>query len=159
MVATVLAADADVTFLDEPTTGLDPVSRKELWKSLREISSRHFLILTTHYLEEAEQLANMIAILDRGRLAALGSFDSLRVTMKFQYSIRLPNTDRAPSVTEGTTTVGGDGQTQILTTDAEAYRLSRELLESGTKFSVNPVSLDDIFFHYVHAGLEEAEAR
>jgi len=159
MVATVLAADAEITFLDEPTTGLDPLSRKGLWGSLREIARDHFLILTTHYLEEAEQLADIIGILDRGRLAGLGTLDSLREMVKYQYSIRVPTATQTPTVEEGVTTTGRDGQTQILTSDKEAYRLSRELLERGARFSVNRISLDDVFFHLVHADVEEAEAR
>jgi len=159
MVATVLAADAEITFLDEPTTGLDPVSRRGLWKSLNEIASRHFLILTTHYLEEAEQLANVIGILDGGKLVALGTFDALREMMRFQYSIRVSPAAQLPELREGVTTTGGDGQVQILTSDAEAFRLSRELLERGTKFSVNRVSLDDVFFHLVRREMGEVEAR
>jgi ABC-2 type transport system ATP-binding protein len=159
MVATVLAADAEITFLDEPTTGLDPVSRRELWASLREIAKRHFLILTTHYLEEAEQLADIVGILDKGKLVALGSLDSLRGMVKYQYSIRLPSLVQVPPVEDGEVTTGKDGQTQILTNDREAYRLSQKFFESGTKFSVNRMSLDDVFFHFVHANVEESETR
>jgi ABC-2 type transport system ATP-binding protein len=159
MVATVLAADAEITFLDEPTTGLDPVSRRGLWKSLQEIAKDHFLILTTHYLEEAERLADVIGILDKGKLVGLGTLDSLRGMVKYQYSIRVPSETQVPSITEGVVTTGGDGQTQILTSDKEAYRLSRELLEGGARFSVNRISLDDVFFHLVGADAEEVEAR
>ena len=159
MVATVLAADAEITFLDEPTTGLDPISRKELWKSLQEIAKNRFLILTTHYLEEAEQLADLIGILDKGKLVALGSLDSLRGMVKYQYSIRLPSATQVPTVEDGTVTTGEDGQTQILTNDKEAYRLSQGFFESGTKFSVNRMSLDDIFFHFVRADVGEADAQ
>jgi len=159
MVATVLAADAEITFLDEPTTGLDPISRKELWKSLQEIAKNRFLILTTHYLEEAEQLADLIGILDKGKLVALGSLDSLRGMVKYQYSIRLPSATQVPTVEDGTVTTGADGQTQILTNDKEAYRLSQGFFESGTKFSVNRMSLDDVFFHFVRADVGEADAQ
>jgi ABC-2 type transport system ATP-binding protein len=159
MVATVLAADANITFLDEPTTGLDPVSRRELWKSLGEIARNHFLILTTHYLEEAEQLADVIGILDGGSLVSLGSFESLRQMMKYQYSIVVSSAQQMPAIKEGVETKGSDGQTLILTNDEEAYRLSRELLEKGAKFSVNRVSLDDVFFHLVHTNLEETEVQ
>jgi ABC-2 type transport system ATP-binding protein len=151
MVAAILAADAEITFLDEPTTGLDPLSRKELWTSLTELSKSHFLILTTHYLEEAERLADMIGILDRGRLAGLGTLDQLRSLVKHQYSIRLPAAAEIPTTKEGTVTKGRDGQAQILTSEAEAYRLSGELLRLGTRISVSRISLDDIFFHLVEA--------
>lgn len=159
MVATVLAADAEITFLDEPTTGLDPVSRRELWKSLKDIAKDHFLILTTHYLEEAEQLADIIGILDKGRLIGLGTLDALREMVKYQYSIRIPSMTPTPTLNDGVATTGRDGQTQILTSDQEAYRLSKELLEKGARFSVNRISLDDVFFHLVRADIEEMEGR
>jgi ABC-2 type transport system ATP-binding protein len=154
MVATVLAADAEITFLDEPTTGLDPISRRELWQSLRELAKNHFLVITTHYLEEAEQLADVIGILDKGKLVALGSLDALRGMVKYEYSIRLPSAADAPSVEDGTVTTGRDGQIQILTNEKEAHRLSQEFFEKGTKFSVNRMSLDDVFFHLVHTDVD-----
>ena len=149
MVAAVIAADADITFLDEPTTGLDPISRKEFWKTLKELSSRHFLILTTHYLEEAEQLADTIGILDHGKLAGIGTLDRLRSMVEHQYSIRLPAGSPVPEVKAGTVTLGKEGQVQILTDEEEAYALSGDLLRSGVKISVSRISLDDIFFHFV----------
>jgi len=149
MVAAVLAADADITFLDEPTTGLDPISRKEFWKTLKELSTKHFLILTTHYLEEAEQLADSIGILDHGKLVGIGTLDQLRGMVKHQYSIRLPAGSQVPEVKAGEVTHGKEGQVQILTDESEAYALSGELLRSGVKISVSRISLDDIFFHFV----------
>ena len=158
LVATVLAADADVSFLDEPTTGLDPVSRRELWGFLEEIARRHFLILTTHYLEEAEELANIIGIMDRGKMVGIGSLESLRGSLKYQYSIRLPASAQVPPL-DGVATPGRDGGVQILTNEDEAYRLSQLFLGSGTRFSVNRVSLDDVFFHYVRADIGEHGAQ
>ena len=149
MVAAVLAADSEITFLDEPTTGLDPVSRKELWESLAELSKKHFLILTTHYLEEAERLADTIGILDRGRLVGIGTLDQLRNLVKHQYSVRIPAGVPVPNVGDATVTKGRDGQVQILTGEAEAYALAGELLRTGARIAVSRISLDDIFFHFV----------
>ena len=157
LVATVLAADTEITFLDEPTTGLDPISRKELWASLREIAKDRFMILTTHYLEEAEQLAATIGILDGGKLIGIGNLESLRSMVKYQYSIRVPTSAGYPPLEDGVATVGKDGQTQILTSEVEAYRISKNLLEAGSKFSVNRITLDDVFFHMVRSGVQEAE--
>ncbi len=158
LVATVLAADAEITFLDEPTTGLDPISRRELWASLREVGRDRFMILTTHYLEEAEQLADVIGILDKGKLIGIGSLDSLREMVKYQYSIRIPSSASTPSLQDAIVTAGKDGQTQILTNEKEAYQISKALLDEGSKFSVNRISLDDIFFHLVHES-QEAESQ
>jgi ABC-2 type transport system ATP-binding protein len=155
LVATVLSSDADVIFLDEPTTGLDPISRRELWEYLIRLAKDRFLILTTHYLEEAERLANIIGILHSGRLIGLGTLDQLRATVKYQYSLMLSSSQDVPAVREGEITVGGAGQTQILTDETEAYEISKSLLEKGTKFSMSRISLDDIFFHLVHGAGEE----
>lgn len=67
-----------LVFLDEPTLGLDVVSRRELWKYIRTISSTTAIILTTHYLEEAEALCNRIAIMSDGKIAAVGTVDELK---------------------------------------------------------------------------------
>ena len=67
LVATVLASEAEVIFLDEPTTGLDPISRRELWEILKEIGKERFIFLTTHYMEEAEEASRSDRDPRRGR--------------------------------------------------------------------------------------------
>jgi len=158
LVATVLSSDADIIFLDEPTTGLDPISRQELWTSLTRLAEHRFLILTTHYLEEAERLANVIGILHLGKLVGLGTVDELRSTLKYQYSLMVTSDTVLPVVRDGLVTRARTGQTQILTDESEAYQISRLLLEKGAKFSMSKVSLEDIFFHLVHRpGQEDSE--
>jgi ABC-2 type transport system ATP-binding protein len=74
-----LVARPPVLFLDEPTTGLDPQSRNDLWDLLRElVAEGATLVLTTQYLEEADRLADGIVVLDRGRVAATGSPSELK---------------------------------------------------------------------------------
>jgi ABC-2 type transport system ATP-binding protein len=71
-IASALVNEPRVLFLDEPTTGLDPQARRHLWGLVREISARgHTVVLTTHYMEEAEELCDRVAIMDRGRIVAL----------------------------------------------------------------------------------------
>jgi ABC-2 type transport system ATP-binding protein len=73
-VALALVNDADVIFLDEPTTGMDPQARRQLWEVIRGLRDRgKTILLTTHYLEEAEQLCDRVAIVDHGRIIELGS--------------------------------------------------------------------------------------
>jgi len=155
LVATVLSSDAEVIFLDEPTTGLDPISRRDLWNLLTGLARDRFLILTTHYLEEAESLANTIGILHNGGLIGLGSLEQLRSTVKYQYSLMLASNQGLPAVREGEVTTGASGQTQVLTDEREAYEISKSLLAKGVKFSMSKTSLDDIFFRLVHGANEE----
>ena len=71
-IASALVNDPRVLFLDEPTTGLDPQARRHMWGLVRAIrESGHTVVLTTHYMEEAEELCDRVAIMDRGRIIAL----------------------------------------------------------------------------------------
>jgi ABC-2 type transport system ATP-binding protein len=73
-VACALVGDPDLLFLDEPTTGLDPQSRRQLWDILRTYRARgRTILLTTHYMDEAERLCDRVAIVDHGKVIALGS--------------------------------------------------------------------------------------
>jgi len=144
----VIASGADLIFLDEPTTGLDPISRKELWEILIDLSKDRFLFITTHYLEEAERVADRIGILDDGRLLVLGSMEELRAKLPHQYCLRVSAGADLPTF-EGEKRLGRDGQVQVLTSQEEAMHISRSLLERKEKFSLNPVTLDDIFYQMV----------
>src|SRR5690242_19391187 len=73
-VACALVGDPELLFLDEPTTGLDPQSRRQLWDIIRELRAQgRTILLTTHYMDEAERLCDRIAIVDQGKVIALGS--------------------------------------------------------------------------------------
>lgn len=91
LLALALVNDPDIIFLDEPTTGLDPQARRKFWDLARIVKSRgKTIVLTTHYMEEAYELCDEIAIIDHGRVIAQGSPDSL-LREHFQgLSIRIP---------------------------------------------------------------------
>ncbi|MDB5279156.1 MAG: transporter, ATP-binding protein [Ferruginibacter sp.] len=77
-IATTLINQPKIVFLDEPTTGLDPQARRSLWELIKSIRSKGTtVIITTHYMDEAEQLCDRIAILDEGKIIALASPDQL----------------------------------------------------------------------------------
>ena len=77
-VATTLVNDPLVLFLDEPTTGLDPQARRHMWDLIKEFQAQgRTVLLTTHYMEEAEELCDRVAIMDHGRIVALDSPDAL----------------------------------------------------------------------------------
>jgi ABC-2 type transport system ATP-binding protein len=73
-VAIALVGDPEILFLDEPTTGLDPQSRRQLWDVIRDLRGRgRTVLLTTHYMDEAERLCDRVAVIDHGKIIALGS--------------------------------------------------------------------------------------
>lgn len=76
-IAMALISEPDILFLDEPTLGLDILARRELWKVIKGLKGRVTIILTTHYLEEAESLSDRICILKRGEVKALGTAEEL----------------------------------------------------------------------------------
>jgi ABC-2 type transport system ATP-binding protein len=155
LMAMVLSSESRILFLDEPTSGLDPISRKEFWEILEELGKDRFIFLTTHYLEEAASLADRIGILAEGQLLAAGSLGELRAKISYEYSIKVPSTASLPENLEGQVTKGRDGSTQILTNEKTARGLSEIMLRRGTRFSISPVSLDDIFFRMVGREAEE----
>jgi ABC-2 type transport system ATP-binding protein len=88
MVAMVLASDAEVLYLDEPTTGLDPIARREVWSAVRRaVKDGRTVLLTTHYLDEAEALSGRIALLEGGQVRLEGTPSEIRDRVHQPYRI------------------------------------------------------------------------
>ncbi len=80
--AMALISEPKILFLDEPTLGLDVIARSELWDAIRRLKGKITIVLTTHYLDEAEKLSDKIGIMLEGRLVALGTADELKALAK-----------------------------------------------------------------------------
>lgn len=76
-IAMALISEPEILFLDEPTLGLDVIARRELWDIIRKLKNKTTIILTTHYLEEAEFLSDRVAIMQKGQIKAIGTVDEL----------------------------------------------------------------------------------
>ena len=153
--AMTLVGDPKIIFLDEPTTGLDPRSRRTMWGIIRDLVAGGVTVfLTTQYLEEADQLADRIAVLDQGRLVAQGTAAELKRQIPGSH-VRLRFADRATldaaaRVLTGATRddealtlqVAGDGGTKSLRSLLD--RLAEYSLDAE-ELSVHTPDLDDVF--------------
>jgi ABC-2 type transport system ATP-binding protein len=144
---TCLIQRPDVLFLDEPTTGLDPRSRGEIWESIRElVADGTTVLLTTQYLDEADQLADDIVVIDRGKVIATGTPDELKATIGDRLDVTLEDpTGFGAAVTVLSVLAGTDP-----TTDDD--RLSVALPTGG-------VRLADVVRELDRAGVAAADVR
>lgn len=93
-----LVNDPDVVFLDEPTTGLDPQIRRSLWELIRQINkSGKTIILTTHYMEEAEELCERVAVMDGGQIIAIDSPQNLITNLHLKFTIKFVSSEALSS--------------------------------------------------------------
>jgi len=145
----------ELLFLDEPTAGLDPRSREQLWGTIRGLADEGVtILLTTQYLEEADQLADTISVLDRGRIVARGTADQLKASLgtevvRLQFAsavsyeralgwLRAVRTDRRLHIIE----------TETNGSAAEIHEVLGRLEAAGSpavKMSIRRPSLDDVF--------------
>lgn len=149
LVALVISSDAKIIFLDEPTTGLDPISRRELWDVLNELKKEHLVMLTTHYLEEAEELSDYIIILNKGKLVKAGTINGIRDSIGYPYAIKIFGGFDKKIRLNGKIVKKNDGTFQVFSDEKSANNLAKKLIKKKVKFSINPTSLEDIFYMLV----------
>jgi ABC-2 type transport system ATP-binding protein len=153
--AMTLIGAPQVIFLDEPTTGLDPRSRRTVWDIVRSLASDGATVfLTTQYLEEADQLADHVAILDRGRVVAQGTARELKQRIpggRIDLSFADAATQRAAAGAMRLRVPDEDGLTLQIPTDgnvATLRRVLRELDDAGVDvvdLAIHSPDLDDVF--------------
>jgi ABC-2 type transport system ATP-binding protein len=168
--AAALVHEPRVLFLDEPTTGLDPVSRKTIWEEVRTLNDEGTTVfLTTQYLEEADQLADNVGIIDSGRIVAEGTPERLKAEIGNPH-IQLHLADGSVAQAEEACAPIGkllppkDGRTVLVEVEngaADIPRVVRALDESGVAVEslelVRP-TLDDVFVAKTGYHLEEEDA-
>ena len=165
-VALALVNDPELVFLDEPTTGLDPAARRSLWDLVRGLKAAgRSILLTTHYMEEAEVLCDRLAIMDHGKILEMGTVDEL-VSKRFHD--RAVRFDRVDGLPEGdlaslpaVTSVKGDGDATLVYTSDVAATIGAllELSESRgfepQNLGVRRATLEDVFLDLTGRALRD----
>jgi len=163
-----------IFFLDEPTTGLDPVSRVAVWEMLNNLKSRHHLtmLITTHYMDEADRLCDRIAIVDHGKLVALDTPIALKASVPGTNVVEaqfdnesarwLPQLERLAGVTAVQSQSGG--MYRILTsngslTTTQLVELAANNGETLKSLNVQNTTLDDVFVHYTGRQLRDERVK
>jgi ABC-2 type transport system ATP-binding protein len=150
-VAIALAGDPELLFLDEPTTGFDPSARHEAWQVVENLSELgKTVLLTTHYMDEAEQLADRVAVIAGGRIVAEGTPSTLagRDTARAIVGYRLPDGVAAPAEFGGSP--GAEGLIEFVPDDLTAalHRLTGWALEQGVELQglrILRPTLEDVY--------------
>jgi ABC-2 type transport system ATP-binding protein len=159
-----------IFFLDEPTTGLDPVSRTSVWEMLRKIKAERDLtiLITTHYMDEADKLCDRIAIVDHGELKALDSPLRLKAAVPAENTLDASFSDMPPDwrarleALPGVEHVSEDGPVFRIASDngpATTMALMAAATEAGVtvdSLGIQSTSLDDVFVHYTGHQLRDA---
>ncbi len=166
-IAATLVNDPEVVFLDEPTAGLDPQARRNLWDFVRHINNQgRTVVMTTHYMEEAESLCDRVAIMDRGRIAALDTPANLVRSLPIPYEISAridpaQNTNGLKALDSVSEVVNGSDGSLILRSSNSAASVSA-LMEwvsnNGvhlTNLEVTPYNLEDVFLSLTGRGLKD----
>jgi ABC-2 type transport system ATP-binding protein len=168
--AAALVHEPRVLFLDEPTTGLDPVSRKTIWEEVRALNEGGTTVfLTTQYLEEADQLADNVGIIDSGRIVAEGTPEALKGELGHPHVELLVGEGAVPAAERACTKIGKllppkDGKRVLVEVEngsADIPRVIRALDEAGVAVEslelVRP-TLDDVFVAKTGHHLEREES-
>ena len=162
-----LVNDPEIVFLDEPTTGLDPIARRNLWNIISQIRERgKTVVLTTHYMEEAELLCDRIGIMEKGKLIALDKTSRLVEKAKYPYTITFEPTKNEEKVMVALEKYGsiqkrlnkGHLYEAKLTTGAhltEVIDLVQTTAPEG--LTVRPASLEDIFIELTGKAIQAEE--
>jgi ABC-2 type transport system ATP-binding protein len=152
LVAMAMAVDADLLFLDEPTIGLDPISRRQVWAAITEWKRKgKTVFLTTHYMDEAEVLSDYIVIIDRGKIVGRGTIQELRkiIPQNTRVDIAKDGLDLDHLSQYGSVVDTGAGLLRIFTYERAAKELSELAINRNLSFSISPVTLDDVFVSLV----------
>ncbi|MFC1946492.1 ATP-binding cassette domain-containing protein [Chloroflexota bacterium] len=162
-IAMSLVSDPQVLFLDEPTLGLDPQSRRIIWEHIKELKGKKTIILTTHYLEEADSLADRIAIIDEGNIVALGTPKELKDSISDKQVMIVKAKNLTPDIIQDLKNIYQevreiDDGIEIKAQELNFSEIVDYLRPKGVEIestSQKQITLDDVFLHLTGKELRE----
>jgi ABC-2 type transport system ATP-binding protein len=155
LVAMAMAADADLLFLDEPTIGLDPISRRQVWSAIKRWKKgNRSILLTTHYMDEAEMLSDHIVIIDNGHIIAEGTVRDLRkfIPQNIRVDIAKKGINSEMLTRYGSVLDTGPDSIRVFTFESSIKELSEFAMKRNLSFTVSPITLDDVFVSLMGEG-------
>lgn len=157
LVAMAMATNAQLLFLDEPTIGLDPVSRRQVWSAIKDWKKQGgSILLTTHYMDEAEMLSDNIVIIDNGHMMAQGTMRDLRrfIPQNIRVDIAKDGIDTDILKSYGSIVDTGTDTIRLLTFESTIRELSEFAIKRSLSFTISPITLDDVFVSLVGNSVE-----
>ena len=152
LVAMAIATNAQLLFLDEPTIGLDPISRRQVWSAIKDWKKDGgSILLTTHYMDEAEMLSDNIVIIDNGQLIAKGTMRELRKFIPQNIRVDIPRDgiDADLLRSYGSIVDTGTDTIRVFTFESTIKELSEFAIKRNLSFTISPITLDDVFVSLV----------
>ena len=164
LIAKALSHDPDLLFLDEPTAGVDVELRRDMWRLIGELSDQGVtIILTTHYIEEAEEMADRVGVINKGRVLLVDDKRAMMARLgrtEARFSLERPLEAVPPVLAEHALTLADQGSTLVYRGGdgtgkgkEEVAHIARQLIESGIYFRAldqKESSLEDIFVELMH---------
>ncbi len=159
LVAMVLATEAPFLFLDEPTLGMDPFARRQVWEVIRRAARKgSTVLLTTHYLDEAEQLSEELSVIEGGHVLYQGSSEALKSKVRREVRLHFAGGFTAPELAAYGEVYTERSGVILLTTRDHVEELMRRALERKVAVNVGPVTLEEAFLTLVGRAIEEEDA-
>ena len=148
MISIALTMDAELLFLDEPTIGLDPLGRRQVWAMIRRLTKEGVtVLLTTHYMDEAEKLSDRLAIVDKGRTVYLGGVEEAKAKAGHGMQVIIESLND-----------GGERQVLNPTSDQEIVQIVQRGIQEGRRVTFKPPTLEDAFIAMVGGGIDDEDA-
>ena len=145
VISIALTMDPDLLFLDEPTIGLDPLGRRQVWAMVRRMAKKGVtVLLTTHYMDEAERLSDRLAIVDKGQVVFLGGVEEAKARAGHGMQVIVESLNN-----------GNDRQVLTPSSDEEIVQIVQRGIKEGRRVTFKPPTLEDAFIAMVGGGIDD----